>query len=128
MASIHNIARSTAVAGAALILVVGATFAHDAVSGGLPAAGSFSAAEDQDGPEADFDQPGAQSDAPPCHYYGPAGDLSKYDDKDPIGCDMERNHSDDGKQGGNVLLRSGAVTTDHTGIWGTAMRSGKCRP
>jgi len=67
-------------------------------------------------------------DAPPCHYYGPAGDFSKFTDKDPIGCDMEHNHSDDGKQGGNVLLKSGAVTTDHTGIWGSATRSGKCRP
>src|SRR6185503_18568626 len=34
-------------------------------------------------------------DAPPCHYYGTAGDLSRYADKDPIGCDMDRNHSDD---------------------------------
>jgi hypothetical protein len=67
-------------------------------------------------------------DAPPVHYCGPAGDLSKYGEKDPIGCDFEHNHSDDGKQGGNVLLKSGAVATDHTGIWGTALRSGKCRP
>ena len=69
-----------------------------------------------------------EPDAPACHYYGPAGDFSKFADKDPIGCDMDRNHSDDGKQGGNVLLKSGAVVTDHTGVWGTALRSGKCRP
>ena len=67
-------------------------------------------------------------DAPPVHYYGPAGEVSKYGEKDPIGCDFDHNHSDDGKQGGNVLLKSGVVTTDHTGIWGTALRSGKCRP
>lgn len=69
-----------------------------------------------------------EPDAGPVHYYGPSGDVSKYGEKDPIGCDFDRNHSDDGKQGGNVLLKSGAVMTDHTGIWGTALRSGKCRP
>jgi hypothetical protein len=67
-------------------------------------------------------------DAPPCHYYGPAEEVSKRADKDPIGCDMEHNHGEDGKKGGNILLKSGEVKTDHTGIWGTAIRSGKCRP
>jgi hypothetical protein len=67
-------------------------------------------------------------DAPACQYYGPAEDVSKRDAKDAIGCDMEHNHSDDEKQGGNVLLKSGEVRTDHTGIWSTALRSGKCRP
>src|SRR5204863_396218 len=46
-------------------------------------------------------------DAPPCHYYGPVEDPSKRADKDPIGCDMEHNHGEDGKKGGNVLLKSG---------------------
>lgn len=68
------------------------------------------------------------ADAPPCQYLGPATDPSKFDGKDPIGCDMEYNHSADGKQGGNVLLKSGEVVTDHTGIWGGATRQGKCRP
>ena len=67
-------------------------------------------------------------DAPPCQYLGPAEDVSKRADKDPIGCDMEHNHSEDGKKGGNVLLKTGEVRTDHTGIWGAATRSGKCRP
>lgn len=66
--------------------------------------------------------------APACQYYGPGGEVSKYEAKDPIGCDMELNHSEDGKEGGNVLLKSGEVVTDHTGVWGTATRSGKCRP
>jgi hypothetical protein len=56
MTRVHSIARSTAVAGAALILVVGATFAHDAVIGGLPATDQPSAVEDHDIPNADFDQ------------------------------------------------------------------------
>ena len=67
-------------------------------------------------------------DAPACQYFGPAGAVSKLDPKDPIGCDMELNHSEDGKQGGNVLLKSGEVVTDHTGVWGSAARAGKCRP
>jgi len=64
----------------------------------------------------------------PCDYLGPAEDLSKRDAKDPIGSDLDHNHSEDGKKGGNVLLKSGEVRTDHTGIWNTATRSGKCRP
>ena len=44
------------------------------------------------------------------------------------GCDLERNHSDDAKKGGNILLKNGEVRTDHMGIWSTAIRSGKCRP
>lgn len=67
-------------------------------------------------------------DAPFCQYYGPAGDVAKVDAKDPIGCDLETNHSDDGKQGGNVLLKSGAVVTDHTGAWGAAITGRKCAP
>ena len=56
MASIHSIARSTAVAGAALILVVGAAFAHDAVIGGRPATDPPSTLKDHDIPNADFEQ------------------------------------------------------------------------
>jgi hypothetical protein len=66
--------------------------------------------------------------APPCQYFGPAGDVTKLEAKDPLGCDMEISHSEDGKEGGNVLLKSGEVVTDHTGIWLTAIRVGKCRP
>lgn len=66
--------------------------------------------------------------APPCHYLGPVADPSKLEDKDPIGCDLEHNHSDDGKEGGNVLLKSGEVVTDRTGLWNSAARQGKCRP
>jgi hypothetical protein len=66
--------------------------------------------------------------APACQYFGPAGDVARLEAKDPIGCDMELSHSEDGKEGGNVLLKSGEVVTDHTGIWGSAVRAGKCRP
>lgn len=68
------------------------------------------------------------ADAPACQYLGPAQHPDKIGDKEPLGSDYERNHSDDVKQGGNVLLKSGAVVTDHTGLWGGATRHGKCRP
>jgi hypothetical protein len=53
---------------------------------------------------------------------------AKLDAKDPIGCDQPLSHSENGGQGGNILLKSGEVVTDHTGIWFGAARSGKCRP
>ncbi|HZE98648.1 MAG TPA: type II secretion system protein [Planctomycetota bacterium] len=68
------------------------------------------------------------ADAPFCQYFGPAGDIVKYDAKDPIGCDMELSHSDDGRQGGSVVLKNGDVVTDHTGAWGSAQHGGRCRP
>jgi hypothetical protein len=61
-----------------------------------------------------------------CDYLGPAEDPAKIGEKDPIGADAAHNHSDDGKEGGNVLLKSGEVVTDRTGIWGSAGR--RCRP
>ena len=67
-------------------------------------------------------------DAPACQYFGPPSDPAKLDAKDPVGCDFPLSHSEDGGQGGNILLKSGEVVTDHTGIWGGATRSGKCRP
>jgi len=67
-------------------------------------------------------------DAPFCQYYGPSGDLSKAAPNDPIGSDMITNHSEDGKQGGNVLLKSGSVVTDHTGAWGAAIGERKVSP
>lgn len=67
-------------------------------------------------------------DAPYCQYYGPSGDVSKVDPNDPIGSDLVTNHSDDGKQGGNVLLKSGSVVTDHTGAWGRAVVDRKVSP
>lgn len=66
--------------------------------------------------------------SPSCQYLGPAADISKLEPKIPIGCDMELSHSPEGTEGGNVLLRSGEVLTDHTGIWISATRLGKCRP
>lgn len=66
-------------------------------------------------------------DAPFCQYYGPGGEVGKLEAKDPIGCDMDFNHSDNRRQGGNVLLKSGEVVTDHTGLWGGAIQSGRVR-
>lgn len=67
-------------------------------------------------------------DPAPCDYFGPGADPAALQPKDALGCDNPRNHSDDGKQGGNVLLKSGEVLTDHTAIWAGAARQGKCRP
>jgi len=66
--------------------------------------------------------------APFCQYYGPSGDVAKLDMKDPIGTDMDQNHSEDRKQGGNLLLKSGEVVTDHTSLWATTLQMGRVRP
>jgi hypothetical protein len=68
------------------------------------------------------------ADAAASHYLGPCEDPAKAGAKEPIGCDAEHNHSDDGKEGGNVLLKSGEVVTDRTGVWFSATRQNKCRP
>src|SRR6516164_5120894 len=36
-----------------------------------------------------------EPDAPFCQYLGPEGEIAKLKPKDPIGCDMEQNHSAD---------------------------------
>jgi hypothetical protein len=66
--------------------------------------------------------------APFCQYFGPAGDVAKVQAKDPIGCDMELAHSENGKQGGNLLLKSGSVVNDWQSLWATTLKTGKCRP
>lgn len=60
-------------------------------------------------------------------YLGPAKTEGKFDGEHPLGCDVSTNHSPDGKQGGNVLLRSGRVVTDHTLLWRSAIH-GDCKP
>lgn len=72
-----------------------------------------------------------QEGAPAIQYFGPAIDPRSMTVDDPIGCDLEGNHSDHGREGGNVLLRSGRVVNDNhhrDGLWGSAVRQGKCRP
>jgi len=66
--------------------------------------------------------------APFCQYYGPAGDVAQLDAKGVLGCDMDMNHSEDRKQGGNLLLKSGEVVTDHTNLWAGTIQSGRVRP
>ena len=61
-------------------------------------------------------------------YMGPGADPSQAAPGDPIGCDVPTAHSRNGKEGGNVLLKSGEVVTDHTGLWSSASRTGKGRP
>ncbi len=67
-----------------------------------------------------------------CHYRGPGPYFGKLGEKDPLGCDEDRNHSPNAREGGNVLLRSGEVITDDNlraeegGVWGNALT--RCRP
>lgn len=69
--------------------------------------------------------------APAIHYYGPNVDPRAMKTDDPIGSDMEPNHSSHGHEGGNILLRSGAVVNDNVllegGLWGSAVHHW-CRP
>ncbi|HVE41240.1 MAG TPA: type II secretion system protein [Planctomycetota bacterium] len=69
-----------------------------------------------------------RSDPAASDYLGPCEDPAKAGAKEPIGCDNEHNHSDDGKEGGNVLLKSGEVVTERKGVWFSAIHHGKCRP
>ncbi len=68
---------------------------------------------------------------PAVQYYGPNVNPKSMTTDDPIGCDLESNHSDHGREGGNILLRSGAVVNDNNhldgGLWGGALRRW-CRP
>jgi type II secretory pathway pseudopilin PulG len=68
-------------------------------------------------------------DAPPVHYQGPVTDPRAMVKDDPIGCDLGWNHSDNGHEGGNILLRSGSVVNDNPshagGLWFAA--GGSCR-
>lgn len=69
--------------------------------------------------------------APAIQYLGPSVDPRSMTKDDPIGCDLEANHSDHGHEGGNILMKSGAVLNDNNhndGPWGAAVRLGQCRP
>lgn len=67
----------------------------------------------------------------PIQYLGPAVDPRTQAKDVPIGCDRPVNHSDSGREGGNVLMKSGSVVNDNTvgeaGLWGTAAGRA-CRP
>lgn len=67
--------------------------------------------------------------APECLYLGPRTDPAELRDVHPIGADAEINHSSNGRQGGNVLLKSGEVQTEKGDslFWGD-VRSKYCRP
>lgn len=44
-----------------------------------------------------------------CDYRGPSGNVNTYEDRDPVGADVDGNHG--AGSGGNVLLRAGDVQT-----------------
>lgn len=64
---------------------------------------------------------------PDSDYLGPAKAEGKLEGDLPLGCDVPSNHSPEGIQGGNVILRSGRVVTDHTNLWRAAVH-GDCKP
>ncbi len=55
-------------------------------------------------------------------YRGPASNVNKFKDGDPVGADKTTNHSDDGSEGGNVLRKSGDVQTvgNNDTLWNAA--------
>jgi type II secretory pathway pseudopilin PulG len=63
-----------------------------------------------------------------CHYLGPAVNVTTLGPEDPLGCDELLNHSPRGKEGGNVVLKSGAIVTGQTDVWGQCTKRGRCRP
>jgi hypothetical protein len=70
----------------------------------------------------------ANSAAARCDYLGPSADPAGLDAKVPIGCDEPDNHGEGGREGGNVLMKSGEVHTDAFQLWGAALQEGHCRP
>ena len=71
---------------------------------------------------------GSAPDAPFCQYLGPAGEVDKLAANDPVGCDFDTNHSEDRREGGNLLLKNGEVVNDNTALWATTVQTAKCRP
>lgn len=63
-------------------------------------------------------------------YWGPAVEPAKLAEADPLACDEPVNHSPTGKEGGNVLRKSGDVAPYNglTGVWDTCLQGGKVRP
>ena len=60
------------------------------------------------------------------HYLGPASDVNRLGDYDPVGCDELFNHSSDGKGGGNVLRKAGDVMELNGADWRAV--SSRCVP
>ena len=72
------------------------------------------------------------ADPHPCDYWGPSEDPAGRAETDPIGCDAPDNHSPNGIEGANILLKSGRVVLDNrsgaNGLFGSAIRLGRCTP
>jgi hypothetical protein len=56
-----------------------------------------------------------------CDYRGPAREVGPLLPDAAIGCDDEENHGPHGRNGGNVLRKSGAVLTDDGQVWKDAL-------
>ena len=61
-------------------------------------------------------------------YLGPSRKVNNLVDGDPVACDEESNHSWDGSEGGNVLLKSGAVVEDKAELWKRCIKEKECVP
>ena len=68
----------------------------------------------------------------PVDYWGPSEDPSGRSEDEPIGCDAPDNHSHSGREGSNILLKSGRVVLDNRhgpdSLFGAAVRMGRCIP
>lgn len=69
-----------------------------------------------------------------CDYLGPSSDPVALGPQAPLGCDFADNHGEHGREGGNVLYKSGEVKTlfpIEAGNWVDPWREAthhKCRP
>ena len=61
-------------------------------------------------------------------YLGPAKQIRKLADLDPVGCDEEFNHGSDGEPSGMVLRRAGDVSEVRGTLWTSLIREGSCVP
>jgi hypothetical protein len=52
-----------------------------------------------------------------CDYLGPARPTASLGPDSVIGCDDPDNHGEHGREGGNVLRKSGEVLTDNGPVW-----------
>lgn len=55
-------------------------------------------------------------------YLGPARPVGPLGPDSAVGCDDAENHGEHGKQGGNILRKSGAVVTDGGPVWWEAIK------
>ncbi len=63
---------------------------------------------------------------PPVQYLGPSTDPATMGGDGLLGCDEYLNHHPRGREGGNILRKSGRVVTDAGDLWRKATLEGGC--